>query len=136
MPTLRRLDTVPYKDPTDPVNVEAARAARRRQYHANKSAYKDRARDRQEQLRRLCRELKDVPCPDCGNKFLWYVMDFDHRPGVAKVATINTLVAQGAAVERIRAEISKCDVVCANCHRIRTHERAVAADAESADRLF
>src|SRR5262249_2796711 len=34
--------------------------------------------------------------------------------------------------ERIAEEIAKCDVVCANCHRIRTHERRIAERKEAA----
>jgi hypothetical protein len=66
--------------------------------------------------------IKDVPCMDCGNKFPPCAMDFDHVRG-AKLFDI------GRGKQRNRpelvAEIAKCDVVCANCHRIRTAERRV-----------
>lgn len=45
-------------------------------------------------------------------------MDFDHREdkkfNIAQLSKI-------ASVEKLKEEIAKCDVVCANCHRIRTH---------------
>ena len=47
-----------------------------------------------------------------------YVMDFDHRDG--KEAEISVLV-NALSVRRLVAEMAKCDVVCANCHRIRTY---------------
>jgi hypothetical protein len=50
-------------------------------------------------------------------------MDLDHRPGVTKRANFNVLVKQGAARETLLEEIAKCDVVCANCHRLRTYQR-------------
>jgi hypothetical protein len=50
-------------------------------------------------------------------------MDLDHRPGIAKRANFNVLVKQGAAREVLLDEIGKCDVVCANCHRVRTYQR-------------
>lgn len=63
----------------------------------------------------LIRDLKDVPCMDCGGKFHYCQMDFDHVRGekTNNVAQINTS-------EGILSESSKCDVVCANCHRTRT----------------
>ncbi len=46
------------------------------------------------------------------------VLDFDHRG--AKKANVSDLVLQRAPLHEIRAEIAKCDVRCANCHRRRT----------------
>lgn len=51
-------------------------------------------------------------------------MQFDHRPGEAKVAGIARL--KNFNHEKLLAEIAKCDVVCANCHAIRTAARARA----------
>ena len=49
-------------------------------------------------------------------------MDFDHRPGEIKVDIIKNLVNSGS-LDTVKAEIAKCDLVCAVCHRIRTAER-------------
>jgi hypothetical protein len=60
-------------------------------------------------------------CADCGYNAHPAALDFDHRPGTAKVRDIkrgNTFGWQA-----LLAEIEKCDVVCANCHRIRTVNR-------------
>jgi hypothetical protein len=46
-------------------------------------------------------------------------MDFHHRDGVKKDMPVSWLVNMGAAWIRIEAEMAKCDLVCANCHRIR-----------------
>jgi hypothetical protein len=67
--------------------------------------------------------LKDVPCKDCGIKYPPYVMDFDHLPEFTKVANIPKLVNKRANHRSLLAEISKCEVVCSNCHRIRTMTR-------------
>jgi hypothetical protein len=49
-------------------------------------------------------------------------MDFDHRPGELKSFGLGA--ASGRNREAIVAEIAKCDLVCANCHRVRTKVRA------------
>ncbi|MBA3694184.1 MAG: hypothetical protein H0X15_11020 [Acidobacteria bacterium] len=54
--------------------------------------------------------------------FLIYVMDFDHRVGEEKKAHVSRLVGM-MNLQNLLDEIEKCDVVCANCHRIRTYER-------------
>jgi hypothetical protein len=64
--------------------------------------------------------LKDKPRLDCGQRFPPCVMDFDHVRG-EKAFGIGRIF-QGNK-ERTLAEISKCDLVCANCHRIRTAAR-------------
>lgn len=68
--------------------------------------------------RAIIRSLKDFPCVDCGIKYPYYVMDFDHKRGI-KLAHLSSLAAN--SIEKILEEIAKCDLVCANCHRIRTY---------------
>lgn len=60
-----------------------------------------------------------VPCADCGGVFDPVCMDFDHRPGTKKLFTISHGIAR-RTYDAVLAEIAKCDIVCANCHRIRT----------------
>lgn len=60
---------------------------------------------------------------DCGGSFPGCAMDFDHRPGEIKLFTIARAVAESQSRGAIEAEISKCDIVCSNCHRIRTFNR-------------
>jgi hypothetical protein len=71
------------------------------------------------QRREFIRAVKDVPCADCGGKFPDYCMDFHHRDRTTKSFTIGHFILGSLA--GLKAEIAKCDVVCANCHRIRTH---------------
>jgi hypothetical protein len=66
---------------------------------------------------------KDVPCMDCGNKFPSECMDFDHREEGEKFKDISRMGTY--SMEKILEEIVKCDVVCANCHRIRTRLRGI-----------
>lgn len=66
-------------------------------------------------------KLKDKPCQDCNKKYPPHVMDYDHRNKKEKCFTISKELGY-AALDKIMVEIKKCDLVCANCHRIRTHE--------------
>lgn len=78
----------------------------------------EKARQRRERMLAWLAELKAAPCVDCGGSFLPCAMDFDHRDPAEKSFQISN--AEGKSKERILAEIAKCDLVCANCHRVRT----------------
>lgn len=66
--------------------------------------------------------IKNVPCLDCKQLYPPYVMDFDHRPGENKLFGIGAHIASYSDA-KLLAEIAKCDIVCSNCHRIRTEVR-------------
>jgi hypothetical protein len=61
--------------------------------------------------------LRQHPCVDCGEDDV-VVLEFDHRRD--KLETVSTLSREGYSLDKLKAEIAKCDVVCANCHRRRT----------------
>ena len=60
------------------------------------------------------------PCTDCGLYFYDYpeVLEFDHEGN--KEFTISDYARQDKVLEEVINEIGKCELVCANCHRIRT----------------
>jgi len=96
-------------------------------YQRNKAAYIKRANERLKKDANIMRNAKMQPCAACGCSYPHYVMDFDHRPGEVKCFNLADVVGQTRlSLARLKAEIAKCDVVCANCHRIRTHERRKA----------
>jgi len=103
---------------------ECDRAWRSDYYENNKDQFIENNKRQYKKLRELVKSRKTgVPCADCGNTFPSYAMDFDHRDGSSKIDKVSTLVYRGS--ERlITEEISKCDVVCAVCHRIRTFGRS------------
>ena len=78
---------------------------------------------RRRRNRRVMREAKARPCSDCGLTYRPYVMDFDHVRG-DKAGNVSAMVSSATTSDLLR-EIAKCDVVCSNCHRIRTHRRRV-----------
>lgn len=84
-------------------------------------------------------------CADCGWCEHPHALEFDHRPGEEKIDDVTKFRLRGTVADLI-AEMKKCDVVCANCHRIRTAERrdfthnafwdlrrVVVVDSEAAD---
>ncbi len=75
---------------------------------------------RKESVKQIVDLIKTEPCMDCGQSYAPYVMDFDHVRG-EKVANVGRLVTRGKPLNMIMDEIDKCDLVCANCHRGRTH---------------
>lgn len=61
--------------------------------------------------------LKDKQCHDCGCCD-WTILQFDHVDPTQKEFNMHDMV--GKSPTRIRKEISKCEVVCPNCHAKRT----------------
>jgi transcriptional regulator with XRE-family HTH domain len=59
-------------------------------------------------------------CTDCGERDP-VVLEFDHIG--EKVAHVARLLSDGASKKAVDAEIARCEVVCANCHRRRTARR-------------
>lgn len=79
---------------------------------------------RQRNFHRVVDYLRAHPCVDCGEADL-VVLEFDHLPGKDKRFDVARAVSGSTrAWKTIRAEIDKCEVVCANCHRRRTARRA------------
>lgn len=82
-----------------------------------------RVRDRQQRLSKWIESEKNKPCKDCGGTFPSCCMDFDHVRGKKKFNL--SMASRTNSISAIKAELSKCEVVCANCHRIRTKNRRV-----------
>lgn len=85
--------------------------------------------ERQKQLLAYIQAVKvQRGCADCGYRENAVALDFDHLPGFQKEHKLASMAA-GSTKAKIDAEIAKCDVVCANCHRIRTANRRVSEEA-------
>lgn len=92
----------------------------RRRYEQRAGEVQARVRAQTEQGASFINSFKASPCTDCGRQFPPFCMDFDHVRGTKdiKVSLMKT-----HAKERVEAEIAKCDLVCVNCHKIRTESR-------------
>ena len=109
-----------YKDKKDQA------LSSKRQYEANKKKVKKRSYKRNKTQRQKNKEYIDTvksisACVDCGESNP-LVLDFDHVKGI-KIACISNMVRGSYCLETIQAEIDKCEVRCANCHRIITNKR-------------
>jgi len=87
-------------------------------------------RRRRELLSKRVNELKNRPCADCGGRFPPCAMDFDHVLG-EKIDDVSGIRIDTGRWERVLAEIEKCELVCANCHRVRTHLGRTSPHANS-----
>lgn len=103
---------------------ECCRDYGKQHYKNNKRLYLSRNKRTVDRRRDWYNELKTRPCADCGNTFPPCVMEFDHRDGEEKLYTVSFLVTRRIVAKKtMLAEIAKCDLVCANCHRLRTCKR-------------
>ena len=96
-------------------------------YLRNRDAYIARARRNNAvylaaNARKVIEYLAAHPCVDCGERNP-VVMDFDHRDPASKTVEIGNLLHRAGSWAAIEAEIAKCDVRCANCHRRRTAQQ-------------
>ena len=92
---------MPYADPE-----------RQREFH----------RKRRAKIRQVIVEAKARPCEDCGVEYPTCVMQFDHVRGEKKLS-IGSATALIKSLIALHEEIAKCEVVCANCHALRTETR-------------
>lgn len=80
-----------------------------------------------ERVRRRGQERQDVlaqyklerGCADCGYNEHAEALDFDHLDN----KTVQVSHMYTYSWERIWTEVGECEVVCANCHRVRTAAR-------------
>ena len=101
---------------------ECVRRYNRRHYRDQKATYLAKNARHVARRRDWLIAIKSLPCTDCGMKYPPCVMEFDHRPDEDKHFDVSRRYVWFAK-ERVLQEIAKCDLVCANCHRLRTCSR-------------
>jgi hypothetical protein len=94
-------------------------------YERNKDYQKQNAQKHSRIYRQTARQyaldyLSTHPCISCGESDP-RVLEFHHTRG-NKESEISSLLGRGSSLEALKAEIEKCDVLCANCHRKLTVE--------------
>lgn len=110
---------MPYKNKAD------QRASAHRHYRAHSEVMKARAAEYKRRQRQVLKgyitQAKATPCKDCGGSFTAPIMEFDHLHN--KTRNVSEMVNAAVSLHTLKEEIAKCEVVCANCHRIRTFKR-------------
>lgn len=101
-------------------------------YERNREKVKRQAaecnRRKRESHRKMTHEyLLAHPCVDCGEGDP-VVLEFDHRNPAEKSFNIGEALGKTWQWEKIAAEIQKCDIRCANCHRRRTARQRSAGE--------
>jgi hypothetical protein len=111
---------MPFNDPIK------QREASRRHYAKNRakviaSATKHCKLARERTRAFIAAHLKANPCIDCGETNI-IVLEFDHLH--SKDFNISDATRKGVGIKKLKNEIAKCEVRCANCHRKKTYERS------------
>jgi hypothetical protein len=102
-------------------NRSQYRARKRRRYERQTEAQRaaDLKRGRQQRFnKRVSVQIAKVGgCERCGLTLIPFrQLHFHHRPGEDKVAPVSRLISRNASLDRIQAEIDKCEVLCDHCH--------------------
>jgi hypothetical protein len=105
-----------------PTCKECHKPFRKNWYEDNKERHLKQVQERKREARSVAREyvwdyLSAHPCIECGEDDP-RVLEFHHWHGKDKVVSV--MIAGGYPIATIQAEIDKCNVMCANCHRRKT----------------
>ncbi len=119
---------MPYK-PKSGAQRRKERAAKGLPKFTAAEAAARRARDKRRGVTRihlngvdLDKIKQETGCADCGFTGHPAALHFDHLPGYEKRQNLSQM-KRGYSRASVLAEIAKCEVVCANCHAIRTWTR-------------
>lgn len=100
-------------------------------YHLS-DGQKQKTLDRTHKSRRTIMEFlsqykEDRGCMDCGEMYPYFILQFDHVNG--KDFQISNHSRHTGSLEKIKQEVEKCEVVCGNCHALRTYIRRMKNQA-------
>ena len=108
-------------------NKRIMREYAKKHYHENKAAYIERSAIRKSATRKKLKAFSDrykmlCGCVDCGYKVNPIALQFDHVRG-QKEKDVSLMIIGCMSMKKIKEEIRKCEVRCANCHFIITDRR-------------
>lgn len=93
-------------------------------YKKNREYYLKKAKIRNSKIRNkaytyIYLYLKTHNCIDCGEKDI-LVLEFDHKDKTRKIGAVSRIIRDAGSLDKLKEEIDKCEVRCANCHRRKT----------------
>ena len=89
----------------------------KRCYQKHKARRKAEIKARRSGLLVFVQEYKQSnPCVHCGESDV-RCLDFHHKDPATKIGLVSFLARRGVALEKLKEEIGKCEILCANCHR-------------------
>lgn len=96
--------------------------SRKKSFNKHKTKIYNKIKRRKQSKREFILNLYKVnkPCADCHKIYHPVCMDFDHMDPSSKWDDISRLLGSDLSLDRIEEEIKKCELVCSNCHRLRT----------------
>ena len=103
---------MPYKDKE--IQKQKNKEYQKKHYQSKKQYYFDKARSRQEFLKSFIERVKKLSRCNCGES-RWWVLDFHHLEN--KEFGLASAHKMGYSIDKIKQEIRKCNILCANCHR-------------------
>jgi len=113
---------MPYKD--ESVKKAYHKQQSRKHYLANKAEVIAKTASKKKEFRKEWQEFKaSLSCTKCGFNHP-AALDFHHEDPSTKDGNVHRYVSNGQ-FKKVRDEIKKCIVLCANCHRIYHHEKSL-----------
>jgi hypothetical protein len=99
------------------LTAEQRKEHNRKYYQNNKEKFRVRDTHYKAILKAYVWDVKlQSKCSSCGESHP-AVLDFHHRNPEEKTTTIAMMIVNGYALDKVKEEIEKCDILCANCHR-------------------
>lgn len=99
-------------------NAEQCKIQRKKQYAKNPTYFRDKRNEYRKMAREIIQQQKEgKACVFCGIADP-RVLDFHHLDHSTKSGSIGGAASAGWGIKRLLQEIAKCEIVCANCHRI------------------
>lgn len=123
---------MPYKNPEDekerrrqPDVKDRQRDHAKKHYQNNRQKIIDRAKVGKKKATAISQAyilkyLRQNPCVDCGESDP-IVLEFDHKDPSEKLFNLGSGSTRYRGLKSIKAEIEKCEIRCANCHRRKTY---------------
>lgn len=91
-------------------------------YKKNAPYYRARRDKKRKEIKTYVEQQKiGKPCMDCKIIYPVYVMDYDHLDN--KKYDVGSIHLRVSSLKTVQKEIDKCELVCSNCHRVRTYRR-------------